>query len=174
MATSHHQISFQTWYVVDTENRNITVAQLESPATPLSHPQILPQAMTVVSVAAENVVGVEAARTYSSVSVLTSSQCCITYLLIDSLLKNTVVSTSINFCEFESQRIVRIHLLLLSEVTVDHRVIPCQINTKKSLPPLICTKIGSYTVSVKTLIHSEFQCSMLYGFRVRARRKIDF
>ena len=29
------------------------------------------------------------------------------------------------------------------------------------------------TVSVETLIHSEFQCSVLYGFRVRARRKIE-
>jgi len=28
-------------------------------------------------------------------------------------------------------------------------------------------KIGSYTVSLETLIHSEFQRSMLYGFRVR-------
>ena len=35
-------------------------------------------------------------------------------------------------------------------------------------------KIGSYTVSVETLIHSEFQRSMLYDFRVRARWKIDF
>jgi len=35
-------------------------------------------------------------------------------------------------------------------------------------------KIGSYTVSVETLIHSEFHRSMLYGFRVRARRKIVF
>ena len=60
------------------------------------------------------------------------------------------------------------------DIEIEHWVIPCQINTKKSLPPPIRTKIGSYTVSVKTLIHSEFQCSMLYGFRVRARRKIDF
>ena len=45
---------------------------------------------------------------------------------------------------------------------------------KKSLPPLIWTKIGSYTVSVESLTHSEFQLSMLYGFRVRARRKIHF
>jgi len=133
MATSHYQISFQTGYVVDTENVNVTVAQLESPATPLSHPQILPQAMTVVSVAAENVVGVGAARTYSSVSVLTSSQCCITYLLIASLPKNIVVSTSINFCEFESQRIVRIHLLLLSEVTVDHILMKMSTNYTKRL-----------------------------------------
>ena len=59
--------------------------------------------------------------------------------------------------------------------TVYHTwVIPCQINTKKSLPPPIWTKIGSYTVSVETLIHSEFQRSILYGFRVRARQKIDF
>ena len=35
-------------------------------------------------------------------------------------------------------------------------------------------KIGSYKVSVEALIHSEFQRSMLYGFRVRARQKIDF
>ena len=35
-------------------------------------------------------------------------------------------------------------------------------------------KIGSYTVSVKTFIHSEFQCSMLYGFRVRARQNLIF
>ena len=55
-----------------------------------------------------------------------------------------------------------------------YRVIPCQINTKKSLSPPIWTKIGSYTVSVKTLIHSEFQRSSLYGLRVRARQKIDF
>ena len=54
------------------------------------------------------------------------------------------------------------------------RVILCQISTKKSLPPPIWTKIGSYTLSVKTSIHSEFQRSILYGFRVRARRKIDF
>ena len=40
---------------------------------------------------------------------------------------------------------------------------------KKSLPPPIWMKIGSYTVSVETLIHSEFQHSMLYGFGVRAR-----
>ena len=52
-----------------------------------------------------------------------------------------------------------------------NRVIPCQISTKKSLPPPIWTKIGSYTVLVQTLIHCEFQRSMLYGFRVRARRK---
>jgi len=45
---------------------------------------------------------------------------------------------------------------------------------KKTLPPRIWTKIGYYTVSVETLIHSEFQRSMLYGFRIRARRKIDF
>ena len=45
---------------------------------------------------------------------------------------------------------------------------------KKSLPPPIWTKIGSYTVSVETLIHSEFQRSMLYGFRVRTRRKLNF
>jgi len=29
MATSHYQISFQTGFVVDTENMNIKVAQLE-------------------------------------------------------------------------------------------------------------------------------------------------
>ena len=35
-------------------------------------------------------------------------------------------------------------------------------------------KIGSYTVSVETLIHSDFQRSMLYGFRVRARWNMNF
>ena len=53
-------------------------------------------------------------------------------------------------------------------------VIPCQINTKKSLPSPISTKLGFYTVSVEILTHSEFQHSAMYGFRVRTRRKIDF
>ena len=35
-------------------------------------------------------------------------------------------------------------------------------------------KIGSFTVSVEVLIHSEFQHSMLYGFRVRASRNMSF
>ena len=47
-------------------------------------------------------------------------------------------------------------------------------NQHKFLPPLISMKIGSYTVSAETLIHNEFQYSMLFGFRVRARQKIDF
>ena len=45
---------------------------------------------------------------------------------------------------------------------------------KKILPPTDLNEIGSSTVLVKKLIHSEFQRSMLYDFRVRARRKIDF
>ena len=51
-------------------------------------------------------------------------------------------------------------------------VIPCQINTKKILT--LTNLLGFYTVSVEILIHSEFQHSTLYGFRVRTRRKIDF
>ena len=47
-------------------------------------------------------------------------------------------------------------------------VIPCQINTKKYLTSQIWTKLGSYIVPVETFTHSQFQCYMLYGFRVRA------
>ena len=43
------------------------------------------------------------------------------------------------------------------------RVIPCQINRKKSLPSPIWMKLGFYTVSVEILTHSEFQHSTVYG-----------
>ena len=46
--------------------------------------------------------------------------------------------------------------------------IPCQINTNKSLSSRILTKHGSYIVSLKTFIHSQFQCYMWYDFRIRA------
>ena len=46
--------------------------------------------------------------------------------------------------------------------------IPCQINTNKSSPSWILTKHGSYIVSLKTFIHSQFQCYMWYDFRIRA------
>ena len=54
------------------------------------------------------------------------------------------------------------------------RVIPCQINTKKSLPTPISMKLGFYTVTVEILTHTKFQCSAMYGFRVRIRRKFYF
>ena len=47
------------------------------------------------------------------------------------------------------------------------QVIPCEINTKISLPKPIWTKLGFHTVSVEMLIHSEFQHSAVYGCRVR-------
>ena len=53
-------------------------------------------------------------------------------------------------------------------------VIPCQINTKKYLTSWIWTKLGSYIVPVETFTHSQFQCYMLYGFRVRASQKVNF
>ena len=57
---------------------------------------------------------------------------------------------------------------------IRYRVIPCQINTKKYLTSQIWTKLGSYIVPVETFTHSQFQCYMLYGFRVRASQKVNF
>ena len=37
-----------------------------------------------------------------------------------------------------------------------------------------CLNLPEFTVSAETLIYSEFQHSMLYGFRVRARRNMNF
>ena len=47
--------------------------------------------------------------------------------------------------------------------------IPCQINTRKSLPSLIYVFLHGFCWDI-----SEFQHSVMYGFRVRARRKIAF
>ena len=35
-------------------------------------------------------------------------------------------------------------------------------------------RLGSYMVSVKTFAHYQFQCYVLYGFRVRASQNVDF
>ena len=44
-------------------------------------------------------------------------------------------------------------------------------STQKILTPTDLNEIGSYTVSVETLIHSEFQRSMLYGFKLEPDEK---
>ena len=83
MATSHYQISFQTGYVIDTEKHKYYSCTAGHTFEPSSNP---PSSYDSVSVAAENVVGVGAARTYSAQLISSYLFTMMHYILINSFV----------------------------------------------------------------------------------------
>ena len=98
-------------------------------------------------------------------------------LIISSLLQDCSLSAlcsrigyRVHVCKHEFI-ISRVHNSKSVQLPMDHSM---SNQHKKFLPlPIMNETQFLHSVSVETIINSEFQHSTLYGFRVRARQRID-